>query len=51
MIGSVSELLEFAARIDIFVDRRNQAATKDLVATVVELVAHRLMVRREGPTA
>jgi hypothetical protein len=51
MIGSVSELVEFAARIDIFVDRRNQAAAKDLVATVVELVAHRLMVRQEGPTA
>ena len=27
MIGSVSELVEFAARIDIFVDRRNQAAS------------------------
>ena len=27
MIGSVSELVEFAARIDIFVDRRNRAAS------------------------
>src|SRR6201997_5189099 len=38
-IGWVSELVEIAGGVDIFVDRRNQSAARDRVVTAEEVVA------------
>ena len=38
-IGWVSELVEIAAGIDIFADRRNQGAAKDRILTPEEVIA------------
>jgi iron complex transport system substrate-binding protein len=41
-IGWVSELVEIAGGVDIFVDRRNQGAAKDRIARVEEVVERSL---------
>ena len=38
-IGWVSEFVEIAGGVDIFVDRRNQSAARDRVVTAEEVVA------------